>query len=114
MTWYNKIFDLFGHRRLMTHGEFWIQVRKEIGQGSFRVIPRRQHELLLDIAATANVIVGDVEIYNKLRDSEKRPFKEAVQRLHSALMSYKIVEQDENPPPSTNAHKELHLMDIPG
>ena len=110
MKWYNKyIFRHFGDRRLMTRPEFLQQIRAEVNIRELRVLPAREHELLMDIAATAHVIVQD-----QMKTGSVDGLVWA--RLQSALTSYRIVEDDrlnQNTPHSTNAREELHLMDIP-
>lgn len=111
MKWYNKILRRLGDRRLLTHDEFEKLMLEQfrLTNPAFRIIPKRQHELLLDIAAISQLLNESVS-----KKTPRHRLSLIQQRLQSALMTYKIVEDDANIPPSTNAHEELHLMDIPG
>lgn len=106
MKWYNHIFERLGHRRLFTREEFFAQARAEFRSHELRVITRRQHELLLDIAALADICTrhpNEVGLDQGL---------EAAKRLRTAVMTFKIVQQDQEHPPSTNKEQEGHLMSI--
>lgn len=95
----------------MSRQEFWTQVRKEVEHGDMRVITKREHQLLLDIAAMAQLIASHKHWTKNM--SELDP--DLLRRLNMALRSYKIVSGDEHrtPPPSTNAREEETLMEIP-
>ena len=112
MRWYNKILKLFGDRRILTHDEYWRQVRADLTARHIIVVEARQYELLRDIAALADIATRHPDstgLENGL---------EAAKRLRSAVLTYKIVEQDmidgKPIPPSANRTREVHLMDIPG
>lgn len=108
MKWYNVIFSKIGNRRLMTQQEFWAQVKVEAKVRSIRVVEGRQHELLLRIAALADIATRHAKNNNDLQNGLT-----AAKELRTAIMTYKIVEDNANTPPSTNAHEELILADFP-
>lgn len=107
MSWYNRwIFRHIGNRRLLTEEEFRLAMLGRFQSGQLRVVEARDHELLLDIAATSQGIVS------KYVGTSRGPirFDDAlVQRLQSALISYKIREQDQQ-----GGREEVSLMEIPG
>lgn len=112
MKWYNKyIFDRFGHRRLMTRDEYMGQIRAELESHSLRVLEKREHELLLEIAALANIATKAIASGD--RDGLDNGL-DAIERLQPALMSFKIVQQNKlaEDPPSANRTREVVLMDI--
>lgn len=113
MRWYNKyIFKFIGNRRLLTEDEFRRAMNAQFGNGKLRIILARQHELLLDISANADVLT------RKLDHSVVRPFEDEVvakliNDIRTGLMTYKIVDDDHRTPPSTSAREEVQLMEIP-
>ena len=95
---------------LMRDTDFWPRVHREFGSRSIRVIEGRQHELLIDIAATADILVNNITNFAATDPDAKA----AIQRLQTMLFTYKIVEQDQNIPPSTIKNGESRMMEYPG
>lgn len=108
MKWYDRLFRLLGNRRLMTEEEFWARVRAESEAKNIRVVDRRQHELLVEVAALASLAVGVWQRQRATIDAD------VMRRLQTAVMTYKIVEQDANTPHSTIKIGEVEMLEMPG
>lgn len=111
MKWYDRIFKLFGDRRLLTHAEYWAQVQRDMRRRNIIVIEKREWELLRDIASMANIFCRRGR-YHPLADNAEN--RELLRRMELAVATYKIVEDNltQNTPHSTNVREELHLIEV--